>query len=93
MNKLRSVKCIGGPSHGRWTGIGATQKLVAVPDPVDLGEGVKMEIGRMTDMAVTAPRTIYTLRKILTPDGEIEFLAPEKMTDYAAIRIVFDAII
>jgi hypothetical protein len=32
----------------------------------------------------------YTRRKIMTPDGEIEFLAPEDWTDFQALSWAFE---
>jgi|GEM_PF-6322084 len=33
---------------------------------------------------------VYTLRSIRTPDGKVEYLAAERLTDAQALRLVFE---
>jgi hypothetical protein len=85
---LKKLRVVGGPNHGQVAELEDGQKRIslrkAVPIPLtpDFRRGYR-SVGQ------TATETLYTVRKIATPDGPVEYLAPQSMTDYQALCKAF----
>jgi hypothetical protein len=81
---MTMLRCVGGPKDGHWIDVLHGQH-VSIP----LERASKHDVGPAeAHHLVTAPArlaTLYTRRRIRTPNGAVEFLAPAGMTDFEAL--------
>lgn len=84
----KTLKCLWGPSHGRAVSLRYLERQV--PDPLKMADAT-MQIGMETPQVVEVKATIYTVRDVHFPQGTIEYLAPQDMSDFEVMKLLVDA--
>ena len=76
----QTVRCVGGPSDGRRVEFPGGVEEMPIIDPIHIPDP---QPGKITQ---SFPATLYMLREMRTPDGEIRFATPVSWSMGQALR-------
>jgi hypothetical protein len=85
---VKKLRCVGGPNHGSVAELEDGQPRITLRKHQPIASIPDFRRG-FASVGKTTIDTSYTVRKIATPEGPVEYLAPEGMSDFEALSRAF----